>query len=82
MALLRRYQQKNTLPLEVPRNWMTLVNHTTSIRLQHIAMFLVTLLNKHKFITQWKCFQNIQVSNLFISLFVLLLSLNLCTCIS
>lgn len=61
---------------------MTLVNHTTSIRLQHITMFLVTLLNKHKFITQWKCFQNIQVSNLFISLFILLLSLNLCTCIS
>lgn len=61
---------------------MTLVNHTTSIRLQHIAMFLVTLLNKHKFITQWKCFQNIQVSNLFISLFILLLSLNLCTCIT
>lgn len=61
---------------------MTLVNHTTSIRLQHITMFLVTLLNKHKFITQWKCFQNIQVSNLFISLFILLLSLNLCTCIT
>lgn len=58
---------------------MTLVNHTTSIRLQHIAMFLVTLLNNHKFIKQWKCFQNIQVSNLFISLFMLLLSLNLCT---
>lgn len=65
MALLRRDQHKNTIPLEVPR----MVNHTTSIRLQHITMFLVTLLNKHKFITQWKCFQNIQVSNLLISLF-------------
>lgn len=79
MALLRRYQHKNTLPLEVPRNCDDIGQSYHKYSITTHCYVLVTLLNKHKFITQWKCFQNIQVSNLFISLFILLLSLNLCT---